>query len=426
MSTNLTDDDLIPASNLSVAASVLPTDVVLISRDGESVMTATVAAFLTSVQLLGVPLAPTAAPGTGTTQIATTEFVQTLGANLQVLSERTVVGAYLYKLASPSAISFLKVNADNSVSTESAATHRTSLGLGTAALEAVGTTGSVVPKLDGANIWSVDQTRQQAGGGAANFAIEGEGITRYRAARYTANINSPSFTGQKARGTIAVPSNALQNDELGQFIGSAWTGATFTTGARLVFTVIAATPSTTDMQSRASIECCPAGSVTDTEVVRVEHATGLSMFGANPVIDQNRILRPRSYTIGTLPAVPATGLVFCSDLGGGGGNLESNGSQWCRPGAGGGSQVLATDAAFSLTPLTSPVVTFHTGVLTADRAITLSTTGVWDGARFRVSRTGGGAFNLTHALKNLATNQWAEFVYSGSAAAWKLSAYGTL
>lgn len=44
-----------------------------------------------------------------------------------------------------------------------AATARTTLGLGTAAVEDVGTSGSVVAKLDGANVWSVIQDFSTAG-----------------------------------------------------------------------------------------------------------------------------------------------------------------------------------------------------------------------------------------------------------------------
>lgn len=89
-----------------------------------------------------------------------------------------------------------------------------------------------------------------------------------------------------------------------------------------------------------------------------------------------------------------------------------------------GAETIATDAAFTLTPLFNTEQVFHTGTLTADRALTLSTTGAYPGAKFRLARSGGGAFNITNALKNLATNTWAEFAYTGSA--WSLSAYGAL
>ena len=60
--------------------------------------------------------------------------------------------------------------------------------------------------------------------------------------------------------------------------------------------------------------------------------------------------------------------------------------------------------------------------------MTLDTTGAVAGVtKFRITRTGGGAFNLnvgTRPLKALATDKCAEFVYDGSA--YYLAAYGTL
>jgi hypothetical protein len=90
-------------------------------------------------------------------------------------------------------------------------------------------------------------------------------------------------------------------------------------------------------------------------------------------------------------------------------------------------QTLATDAAFTLTPASSPRFTRHTGTLTAHRAVTLTTTGAVAGTEFRITRTGGGAFNLNVGpgpLKALATNTWGSFVFDGTV--YNLSAYGAL
>lgn len=67
--------------------------------------------------------------------------------------------------------------------------------------------------------------------------------------------------------------------------------------------------------------------------------------------------------------------------------------------------------------------------LTADRAVTLGTSGAVNGARFRIVRTAAatGAFNLnvgTGPLKALAAGTWCEVEYDGSA--WFLSQYGAL
>jgi len=89
--------------------------------------------------------------------------------------------------------------------------------------------------------------------------------------------------------------------------------------------------------------------------------------------------------------------------------------------------LIATDADATLTPGSTGGNVRHSGTLTQDRAITLSTTSAVAGERFKITRTGGGAFNLnigTGPLKALATNTWCEVVYNGSA--WYLSAYGAL
>lgn len=92
-----------------------------------------------------------------------------------------------------------------------------------------------------------------------------------------------------------------------------------------------------------------------------------------------------------------------------------------------GYQTLATDADFTLTPVSSPELTKHTGTLTANRTVTVSTTNAVAGDKFRITRTGSGAFNLAVGagpLKNLVQNTWCEIVFDGSA--WYLSAYGAL
>lgn len=67
--------------------------------------------------------------------------------------------------------------------------------------------------------------------------------------------------------------------------------------------------------------------------------------------------------------------------------------------------------------------------LTADRAVTLSTTGAYSGARFRIVRTAAatGAFNLnvgTGPLKALAAGEWCDVEFDGTN--WLLTAAGSL
>lgn len=349
---NLTTDDLQAPSALSGVVSLLATDSVLLTRDGDSIVRITVANLWTDVPLTGNPTAPTQAPGDASTKLATTGFVENRAALLQPLSERTTVGGNFYKLTNPSAITFPKINADNSVSTESAATYRTSLGLGTAALEAIGTVGSTVPKLDGANTWGATQTVGIAGGAAYTIEVQSEAGAVFRGTRYSTDASGPTNVSRKARGTIASPTTIAQNDIVNLYQGQAYTGAGFTTCGSLRQTITAAAPSASDLEGKWEILACPAGSATATVVAKFEHATGLSMFGSNPVIDQSRHFRLRNYTVGTLPsASPAGQVARASDArritghnivtgaptlegagAGTGSQVNSDGTNWCLPG----------------------------------------------------------------------------------------------
>jgi len=96
-------------------------------------------------------------------------------------------------------------------------------------------------------------------------------------------------------------------------------------------------------------------------------------------------------------------------------------------------QQVASDANFTLTPFLSPYATRHTGTLTANRSVVLSTaqgTAVAGRTKFRIERTGGnsgGNWTLnvgTGPLKALASGQWAEFTFDGGA--YYVSAAGSL
>lgn len=88
---------------------------------------------------------------------------------------------------------------------------------------------------------------------------------------------------------------------------------------------------------------------------------------------------------------------------------------------------IPTDGDVALTVNGNFPTTRLTGTLTAARTCTLSTTAAVNGDRFRIVRTGGGAFNwnVGPGLKTLtAASQWADFEYDG--AAWVLTGYGAL
>lgn len=267
---------------------------------------------------------------------------------------------------------------------------------------------------------------RRAGADICGLQMDGEASVQILLSRYSNDGSQPIQVQQKARGSIASPAAVQTNDIIANLRADGYGSSGFVPGGDIRFIAQAAAPSGADMETRIGFFACPPGSATRSEVLRIDHANGLSMLGANVVIDQNRHHRLRSYTVAGLPsALPAGMLIHCSNLGGGAGALHSDGSNWRRVSA--GQQTVASDAAFTLTPLASAEEQRHTGILTANRALTLSTTNAYVGARFRITRTGGGAFTLdvgTGPLKSLATNTWGEFVYDGSA--WYLAAHGML
>jgi hypothetical protein len=85
------------------------------------------------------------------------------------------------------------------------------------------------------------------------------------------------------------------------------------------------------------------------------------------------------------------------------------------------------DASVTLvTGTDAPIQLFETE-LTANRTVTLSTTAAVNGSRFRIVRSGLGAFTLdVGGLLTIpsATAAWVDVAYNGSA--WKLVGYGLL
>lgn len=81
------------------------------------------------------------------------------------------------------------------------------------------------------------------------------------------------------------------------------------------------------------------------------------------------------------------------------------------------------NSAHTLTAGSSAPSAFMFGTLTADRAITLS--GGFKGAKFRITRSAAGAFNIdVGGVKNLAATEWCDVEYDGSS--WVLTAFGNL
>lgn len=239
------------------------------------------------------------------------------------------------------------------------------------------------------------------------------------------NGSHVTFAADVARGSQAAPAFMTNTGLMAEFVTRPWDGTSvgMVPSGRLAFRA-SENHGASARGTRWTIELIPNGSTTIAEVGALDHANGLSLFTV-PVIDASRHFRLRSYTIATLPsASPAGQMIYCSDLGGGGGQLNSDGTVWKRA-LRGGQQTIASDADFTLTVLGSAEEQRHAGTLTANRTVTLSSTNAHAGARFRLTRAGGGAFTLLFGgLKTLATDSWAEAIHDGSA--WYLAAYGAL
>lgn len=169
-------------------------------------------------------------------------------------------------------------------------------------------------------------------GGAADLAAYGNTITRVTAARYSSDANGVAFQCIKARGTYAAPTVVASNDTLGGILWRAYDGAAFRSPGTLNVNIVAATPSSTDMQARLICSLAAAGSSSASEIFRFGHASGFSMFGANPVIDQDRGFQLRSRTVTELGSLTPTAgrMFFCSNESGGAVPVFGDGTNWKR------------------------------------------------------------------------------------------------
>lgn len=242
--------------------------------------------------------------------------------------------------------------------------------------------------------------------------------------RFSGNTDPPTFSGYKARGTIAAPTQALAGDISVDFIGWSYdnggTPAPRRNGS--VQFIVVSNTTTTNSEGRCVINTTPNASVTPSENARFDQSTGFSLFGANVVIDQNRDHLLRSYVIGSIPAQTAGKISAVSTLGGGPGVVELDGTKIHRLDGGGLEVQTTSTGAQSLTWLTNAKYQYYDTALTGVVTVTLQGTDstgatVENGARFRIIRgpNATGAFNLDvvgATTKTLAAaSLWVDFVY---------------
>lgn len=234
------------------------------------------------------------------------------------------------------------------------------------------------------------------GVGTIGLNVQGNGVTQVLVSRFTNDANEGSWRTRKSRGVVGTPLVPVLNDFLGNFAFEGYDGSSYTVGARYRCQLIeTGTVGSGAMGCQHVFFAAAIGSGSQTEIMRLNTANGIQLFGANTVIDANRIFRPRSYTIATLPAVPATGIVFCSDLGGGAGNLYSDGTKWCRGGVEGYETQSTATGAKTINVLTNAVYQNFTATLTGNVTLTLGTTNAYKGAKFTVRTSGIGIFTFT-------------------------------
>lgn len=165
---------------------------------------------------------------------------------------------------------------------------------------------------------------------ANEFLVERDAGIDVTIGRYENSASAAIQTFNRSRGTKASKSALNQSDIIGTTRYKGRGSSADVTAASWSWSITEPTPSDAAMGARFSLSMCAVGSASLTEFWRGEHATGLSMFGANVVIDQNRHFRLRSYTVAGLPsASPAGQMVFASDDGAGV-IAVSDGSNWVR------------------------------------------------------------------------------------------------
>lgn len=123
-----------------------------------------------------------------------------------------------------------------------------------------------------------------------------------RLTNYLASSSAPQFEGRHARGTLAAPTALNNADQLATINALGYNGSAFINGAGFQFWTGEAW-SVGNTGSFFVMSLTANATTTATEAMRLTPAAGLSIFGSsNVVIDANRLLVLRNYTVATLPS----------------------------------------------------------------------------------------------------------------------------
>ena len=269
-------------------------------------------------------------------------------------------------------------------------------------------------------------------GGTAQLSLWNNSTTNNQIATYNSSASTaPTFTIRRGRGTFASPALPATGDQIGRISWQPLTNAgsnSFSNAAQLRG-ILSETASVDGSHCGMQFQfwACAVGSGTLSEIARLDNESGLSMFGANSVIDKNRILQLRSTTIAGAIAPSAAGkIAHHSDAQGGAGEVALDTGSAYRHAGQAAVKRLTSDADASYIPRADGRILRDLAALTADRKLTLSTTNVSDGHVVQLSRRGSsGGFNRkvyqadgTTLIASLADNTCADFIYDAVAAAW--------
>jgi hypothetical protein len=137
---------------------------------------------------------------------------------------------------------------------------------------------------------------------------------------YSDNTTGQVLRASKARGTYAAPAAVQSGDNLAGFLARGYGATGHRNAGEFNFQAIAPAPSDTDMQGRFRVLLSPAGSVTLSPALQVDHTLGLHLFSG--------VVRVPVLTVATLP-VGAPGMR--SHVG------DALAPAWGQPIAGGGA-----------------------------------------------------------------------------------------
>lgn len=172
--------------------------------------------------------------------------------------------------------------------------------LGDAAFKNTGTAAGTVAAGDDARI--ANALRSDLGGtvtASVDFTtVTGIPIT---SSRYGSGTTANALVLRYAHGTRGAPTGLLTGEST-VFLMQGYAATQFRNMGAFSTTLIEPTPSDTMFGCAFRVQVPILGGTSTNEVVRFDHGSGFQMFGTNIVVDANRILRNRTYTVGAAPS----------------------------------------------------------------------------------------------------------------------------